>query len=395
MNDTYGHEHGDKALKIISEILCSSIVPGELAARAYADHFVLLLKCEDKEVLTQRMRELCAKISDRISLNQDYRVLFKTGICPFQAGDGDMNLDKVLDRSIYALSTLGQISENGVAFFSDKMAQAVEKEKSLERDMNKALQNGEFVPFYQPKVDLATKKIIGSEALARWKHPERGIIPPGEFIPFFEKNNFVVKLDLCIFETVCRQQRELINRGITPCPVSVNFSRLHIRHPEWCDKLTEIINRYSLSADLFELELTETIAEDDLALVKYATGKLKSNGFRISIDDFGAGYSSVQLLYRIPIDVLKLDRSCLSSTEAKLMEHEILSSLIRIAQANQIQVIWEGVENQQQEDFIKDHGCTCAQGFYYARPMPFEDYAVALRRGTVIAETAQESKNQA
>lgn len=384
MNDTYGRSHGDETLKSISEILEASLVQGELAARPYADHFVLLLKAGNADGLMARLTDLWQSASDRISQNQECRILFKTGVSLFDPQEPGMNVDKALDQALYAMNTLGRLSENGVAFFSREMSHAAEREKDLERCMNDALQQGEFVPYYQPKVDLATGKIIGSEALARWFHPVRGLIPPGDFIPFFEKNNFIIKFDFSIFEAVCRHQNRLLELGIQTCPVSVNFSRRHLRHPEWSDRLKEIVSRHALRTELFELELTETVAENDLSLLSAAACKLKADGFRISIDDFGAGYSSLQLLYRIPIDVLKLDKSCLSSVRAPLMEHEILSSLIDIAQRNQIQVIWEGVENQQQEDFIKQHGCTRAQGFYYARPMPFEEYASVLRKGTLF-----------
>lgn len=252
--------------------------------------------------------------------------------------------------------------------------------------MHAALERREFVAYFQPKVDLDDHRIIGAEALVRWRHPKLGLIPPGDFIPFFERNGFVTKLDLYMFEQACRCQRALLDEGIEPAPVSVNFSRRHLRAGDWSEKLIAIAEKYGLSTRLFELELTETVAEEDFGLVVAASQRIKSRGFALSIDDFGSGYSSVQLLYRIPIDVLKLDKSCLSEKGARRIEREIVKSIIQIALDNGIRVIWEGIETPAQEAFIRQYGCRYAQGYLYWRPMPFEEYARLLKEQNARAQ---------
>lgn len=375
INDTFGHAQGDALLKAIAEIMYQNLKEKELAARAYADHFVVLLHCnEDK--LVERLHSLWNDMESSINAFQSHSIFFKTGI--YCITEGDTDIEKVIDGAIYALNTLGILSENSCVYYNESMRMQIKKEKEIEHDMNRALENYEFEAYYQPKFDIMTQKIIGAEALVRWCHPGKGMIPPGEFIPFFEKNNFVLKLDLYIFEEVCKRQRQLLDEGIEPMVVSVNFSRRHLKINNWMDMLLEITKRYQVPTNLLELELTETIAEENFDLITLAANNLRRCGFRLSIDDFGSGYSSIQLIYQIPISVLKLDKSCFHENGSSRIESSIIQSLIKIAHENDIHVIWEGVETPEQAETVKRYGCRFVQGFLYARPMPFADYRAKL-----------------
>lgn len=372
INDTFGYEEGDQVLVSISELLHRFLSKSESFARVYADHFVLLLKYTTFEELDRRIALLEQHLT---SLSQEmknkYSFIFHGGIYLFSSKEKKIEI--AIDRANYAKDTIQDASRTVFAYYDDRMRSRIIKNKQLERRMYPALQNQEFIPYLQPKINLVTGELAGAEALVRWKTPD-GAISPGEFIPFFEQNGFVVHLDLYIYEEICKKLREWIQSGQTVVPISCNFSRLHIKNPQFSEQLEEIANRYQIPHHLLELEITESVAIEDKQALLACLKLLKELGFIISIDDFGAGYSSLGLIQNLPIDVLKLDRNFVINGLRGDLEKDLVEALINIPSKHKISVICEGIETKSQEEFIKKIGCQLAQGFLYDKPMPIVDF---------------------
>ncbi len=383
INDTLGHDIGDRVLQGIKSYLTTKIHKGEMCSRVYADNFVLLLDHKTGEV-TDRLDDIFETVRKGDSKSRiEYNIILRAGI--YNITSEDDNLKSIIDRAIYAKSSLPELAASDYIYYDDNMKLDLQREKELERDMNLALINGEFEVYFQPKVDIYSKRIVGAEALVRWMHPTRGMVFPDEFIPFFEKSGFIIKLDMYMFDRLCRYQRELIDNGIDVVTISCNFSRKHLHRNDWPERLNEVLEKYKLDADLFEIEITETVSEEQFDMVASMVKRLKDSGYKIAIDDFGSGYSSIQLLYKIPIDVLKMDKSCISVDSVDTMETEIITSIINIAHSHGISIIWEGVENKSQERLIKDLGGRYVQGFLYARPMDYTHYRLLTQQGFDMA----------
>ncbi|MEG2455526.1 MAG: EAL domain-containing protein, partial [Oscillospiraceae bacterium] len=247
-------------------------------------------------------------------------------------------------------------------------------EQGITNEMNFALDHRQFEIYLQPLYNIHTKLPCGAEALVRWMHPQKGIISPGRFIPIFERNGFITKLDYYVWERACQCLHGWIARGLTPLPLSVNVSRVNVYNPNLTETLLELVNRYGLEPALLHLELTESAYTDNPVAMKKVMGQLQRHGFTIVMDDFGSGYSSLSLLKDIELDVLKIDMQFLSKTEVPGRGENIIASVIRMAKWLNIPVVAEGAETAQQVDFLRSVGCDYVQGYFFAKPMPVEDY---------------------
>ena len=254
-------------------------------------------------------------------------------------------------------------------------------EHALLHDVEAALERREFEVYFQPKCNMLTEKVVGAEALARWRHPTRGLIPPSSFIPLFERNGFIKQLDLYIWEETARRLRRWIDMGHRPLPVSVNISRTDILTMDVCAALEEILRRYRLEPSLLELEITESTYVNQPEAVIRTVERLMRRKFTILMDDFGSGYSSLNMLNNVNVDILKLDMRFLEHNGQK--SKDILESVVHMSKWLDLPLIAEGVEYQWQVDFLKELGCVYAQGFFFYRPMPAEDYEALLLDGRV------------
>ena len=252
------------------------------------------------------------------------------------------------------------------------MSLRLEREQEIINEMNHALEAGQFCIYLQPKYDLEKSMLCGAEALVRWIHPEKGMVSPGEFIPIFEKNGFIAKLDYYIWEMVCKQLQIWMKQGMQPKPISVNVSRVNLCNPQIVDRITELTKRYEIPPELFQLELTESAYMDNPVVMKQVIKKLRSNGFTILMDDFGNGYSSLSILKDMEIDILKIDMSFFGDSEIPGRGENIIASVVRMAKWLNIPSIAEGVERKDQVNFLRGVGCEFVQGYYFARPMPIE-----------------------
>ena len=241
--------------------------------------------------------------------------------------------------------------------------------------MHKALVNQEFVMYLQPKHSISTGRIIGAEALARWIHPQKGMISPADFIPVFEKNGFIIKLDQFIWESACKEIRKMIDKGLDVVPISVNISREYIQTFDCVSYILGLVKKYDIPINLLELEITETA---DATGIQGVVAKMKQAGFTMLMDDFGSGYSSLNMLKTTQFDVLKIDREFLSEFMDSDRGRKIIEHTISMSQDIGLDIIAEGVETKEQAQFLSDCGCDAAQGFFYSKPITVSEFEERL-----------------
>ena len=378
VNDLYGTKKGDELLIFIAGLLRAEMADGKgVYGRIGGDVFCL---CAD--LPRDRIEALVGRVTARLA---DYplphRIVPSFGVC--EVDSLDTPIDVLCDWANLALETVKGNFLQRYAYYDGTLREKILEEKDIESRMHDALLEGQFVLYLQPKVDIRSSRIIGSEGLVRWLHPAEGLIPPDRFIPLFEKNGFVVRLDEHIWEQACMTLRRWIDQGFTPAPVSVNVSRLHLHDPHLCRKLRELVGRYGLPPRLLELELTESVFLENGSALFDAIRELRSYGFRFLMDDFGSGYSSLNMLKSIPVDFIKLDREFLNEEVATDRGKTVIQFSIALARKMGIEVIAEGVESEEQAAFLLRSGCACAQGYLYARPMPVPDFeTLAFRTET-------------
>ncbi|MEA4922877.1 MAG: EAL domain-containing protein [Eubacteriaceae bacterium] len=330
INDIHGYEEGDKLLRAISRGIEEHLTSGEYYAREYADRFVILFRYSDFDDNEKRLDTMLDDLTSMIHNETNYNSVFHGGLYIFEPGETD--IPQALDMANYAKSTLVDSLITEYSYYDSTLRSMIINEREMENSMQNALETGQFKLYLQGQINIKTGKLIGAEGLVRWEHPERGLLLPSEFVPFFEKTGFIVEVDYYIFEEACKFIRNAIDSGRTPVRISTNFSRLHLNNPDFTANLTAIAEKYDVPKDLLELELTETIAVEDMLILKTTCDKIRAAGFRIAIDDFGSGYSSINLLQNINIDMLKLDRSFILSGLAGSREELIMSNVIRTAQ---------------------------------------------------------------
>ena len=265
------------------------------------------------------------------------------------------------------------------ALYSEDMRQTAIEEKKMENDMEKALENKEFKLYLQPQVDLKTKKIVSAEALVRWSDPEKGMIPPFKFIPLFEKNGFISKLDYFIWEESIKTLAKWRENSQIMVPISINLSRVDIQKEGLIEAMIQLFEKYSMLPKWVKAEVTESACLENDKIIMEKMGILKKHGLKIAIDDFGSGYSSLHMLKEMPIDILKIDKSFLNYTGEMTEKDEILiRDVVDLGKDMKMQIIVEGVETLEQSDFLEGIGCDIAQGYYYGRPMPVAEFEALL-----------------
>ena len=374
INDIHNFSKGNFLLCAVADKLAAFIddKKGELACRMTADHFAVLLSVKDRENPGERIRALDVQLSRFNNIGLNSHISFSCGIYRIKPGD---TINTAVNYAHYAQVSQRRASYNTYTCFDDNLIERIRTNRVIEREMNDALAGGQFVPYFQPKVSVATGEIVGAEALTRWQHPEKGTVAPNDFIPLFEKNNFIIQLDLSIFERVCLLLRKLMDEKRKVFPCSCNFSHNHFMDHSLPEKLLAIATRHRIPTNLLEIEITETSVIYDIDAVIDITRKLREAGFRISLDDFGVGYSSINLLCQISIDTIKLDKSFLDQSSILPCKRSLIEGIIDIAANLDIDVLCEGVETAMQATFLKQAGCTMAQGYYYGRPVPYDEFS--------------------
>ncbi|WP_294448671.1 EAL domain-containing protein [uncultured Ruminococcus sp.] len=371
INSFFGNVGGDKLIKYMAKHIRDFAKTTECCTfgRIDADVFGIFTPYQGKEHTIEQIEQAVSRMK---ALTPNYNIMLVYGV--YIVTDRELPISQMCDRAALAAKTVKGHYMKNYAFYDDKMRLSLENEQNIINEMSDALENHEFVPYYQPKYDVKTNKPVGAEALARWIHPTKGFISPGVFIPIFEKNGFISKLDLYIWECVCKQLKEWKDRGVPLFPVSVNVSRVNLYNPNLSKIIIELTKKYDVDPKYFNIEITESVYTDKNILIDEMTNQLRSNGFTILMDDFGSGYSSLNVLKDIQVDVLKMDMMFMFKAKYEGRAETIISSVIRMAKWLNIPVIAEGVDKAEQVDFLRSVGCDFIQGFYFAKPMPAKDY---------------------
>ena len=309
---------------------------------------------------------------------QYYKISVKAGIRQIGPEDDRTDLVVFVDQSSLARKSIKDSISETQAYYDEDMKRTLETENAIERRMEEALANREFQVYLQPKYDLHTEKIKGAEALVRWIDPEKGLVPPDQFIPLFEKNGFVLKLDFYVYEEVLKRMAKWKAEGRELICVSVNVSRVHVGTADFFEKLNRLLETYQIPKKKFELELTETIMGGEGSDTREFILECKREGYPVSIDDFGSGYSSLNLLKDLPVDILKIDKGFLDEAEGSKRSTIIVEQVVEMAKRMDIATVCEGVETEKQVKFLKRIGCDMAQGYLFSRPVPMDEFEAML-----------------
>lgn len=367
INEMFGYDKADELLKAMAEEL-SKLAENKdgLCGRISADKFIVFLPNQQdiiNEFYTKKLRK------KRIIPSEIY---LHYGI--YIIRDTKKPIAQMIDCAQLAQKEVKGNYDNCVNFYDEKLKQKILREQEIINTMAKALEEREFVTYLQPQYDYKTGAITGAEALVRWISSTKGFVSPGDFIPIFETNGFIIKLDEYVWEEACRQIRDWIDRGYPPVPISINVSRVDLLEGAVADKLVGLIEKYNLTSDLLRVEITESAYIDNPQKLIMEITRLRDEGFVIEMDDFGSGYSSLNILKDVPISVLKTDLKFLTDTGVSNSKYKILEVITQMAYHMGLKVIAEGVETKEQADYLQSIGCRMMQGYYFSKPVPIWEF---------------------
>ncbi len=383
INDLYGRDVGNRMLRYLADFQNRISQEGEVSGRICEDAFVALRKYQSRQEIELRFEGTAQQLAIfPETFSRGYKAELYGGAYLLDPADGNLTLNDMLDRAIAAheeVKLWGGTKRFGI--YSREMREQKLWEAEVESQMGAALENNEFRVYLQPKIDIQHgDRVLGAEALVRWSSPEKGLIPPGRFIELFEKNGFIVELDKFVFERACRYYKEAVLDGDLPAFVlSVNVSRLGLMQPDFMRAYTSIKEAYCIPDGHIELEFTESLVFGDHALFKTIVAECKRNGFLCSMDDFGAGYSSLNILKSIHVDVLKLDRQFFLYGNDGERGQELVKNIIAMAKALHMKTVAEGVDEKSQVEQLRTMGCDAIQGYVFAKPMPAEDFGQFMK----------------
>ncbi len=388
LNDTPGHDCGDILLQQVAERLRQSVRGGDTVARLGGDEFVVMLQGlgERQDEVATHAEQVGEKILAVLNMpyligGQEYHGTPSIGVALF--GEHEQRVEELLKRADLAMYQAKEAGRNTLRFFDPAMQALVAAHSALEGEMRLALRLGQFVLHYQPQYD-GCGTLIGVEALVRWAHPERGLIPPGEFIPLAESGGLILPLGQWVLETACAELARWPGADETrPPSVAVNVSARQFRHPDFVDNVLGALQRGGLSAQQLKLELTESLLLENVEETIARMVQLKSHGVGFALDDFGTGYSSLSYLKRLPLDQLKIDRSFVRDVLSDPNDAAIARTVIALGQTLGLYVLAEGVETEAQRAFLVEHGCHAFQGYLFGRPQPLE--ALTVRQVPALA----------
>ncbi|MEG4270476.1 EAL domain-containing protein [Microcoleus sp. M2_B4] len=370
VNDTLGHPVGDLLLQSVSRRLTKCLRVGDSMARWGGDEFtVLLYNINTPEEATK----ICQLIIQSLSSPFDFEGLelyikasLGIALAPYDGEDAETLL-KNADAAMYKAKQKGR---NNYQFYTQAIGSKVSEDLNLENHLYKALKNSEFVLHYQPQINLNTGKIVGMEALIRWEHPERGLIPPDRFIPLAEETGLICQIDEWVMRTACLQNRAWQLLGLPPMRIAVNLSARQFLQPHTVQTIAEILSETKLNPEYLEIEITESIAMTDVSFTVSVLQQLQDMGIHISLDDFGTGYSSLWSLKNFPLNNLKIDKSFVADLVTGSSGATIVKLAIALGQGLNLQVIAEGVETAEQLAFLRSHQCDIGQGYFFSKPIP-------------------------
>lgn len=373
-NEWYGRKAGDEFLANIGTHLKNAQDEHQGIAGYMGDDDFCIILPNDKAVIMRLQNEIMGYVK-RYAGNAGFLPAF--GI--YEIEDFTLTVSMMYDRASVALSSVKGNFAQRISWYDSRMMRKMEEEHKLLTEVQRALEEEQFIFYAQPKCDMQTGKIVGLESLVRWKHPERGIVPPSEFIPLLESNGFIASLDLYIWEKVCECMKMWIDKGYKVIPISVNVSRIDIYTLDIVSHFKELVEKYELEPELLEVEITESAYAEEYKVISEVVTRLQEAGFTVLMDDFGSGYSSLNMLKDVNVDILKLDMKFLEADDQNESKGiEILEAVIRMARLMNMRIIAEGVETREHVEMLLDMGCVYGQGYYFYRPMPIDVFETML-----------------
>lgn len=393
INDMFGADSGDRVLSFMHKVILENLRPTEFVARLNADNFCILVENGDPQELEKRFDKITEEINNtELGSKERYIIKFSVGV--FAINNPSIDMIAALDFANTARQKINESERHeymSLSYFSTEERQRLLREKEIDNRKEDALKNGEFVVYYQPKYDIKARKPAGAEALVRWKDPIRGMIPPGDFIGAFEQSGFILQLDLYVFGQVCRMLRQHISEGIKPVPISVNMSVLVLEFPDMLENYAHVFRNYDIDPSLIEIEFTETMVFKDMKALLSIIGRIHELGFKCSLDDFGSGYSSLNLLKDIPVDTLKMDRGFFTSGADERSKY-VISSVIQLAKGLNMHTVAEGVETMSQVNILDKYDCDLVQGYVFSRPIPEDDFRRLLIDSYGVSDGGKDKK---
>ena len=391
-------EEGKRILYRISSVIDQCLIKKEeVSAHVSSSSFVILMEAPNDDIVRNRFRAMLERLSTVDTTGNTQQMaghpdVFRT--FTFQAGaqiiepnivEGkkqrrrDTELERYYNNAVTAKATLESASDSGIAFFDDKLMENEKWTELVEEHQQKALDNEEFIVFYQPKYSPDKAELVGAEALVRWQSPEFGFVPPGRFIPIFETNGFVTAIDHYMICHVAQDQKRWLDAGMKCVPVSVNVSRAHFAESDLAEQIKNMVDEVGTPHELIEIELTESAFFDDKDAIIQIIERLKEYGFSVSMDDFGSGYSSLNSLKDMDLDVLKLDAEFFRGNADEERKEAVVSEAIKLAKRLNMRTVAEGVEAKEEVEFLERQGCDMIQGYYFAKPMPKDEYEERMK----------------
>ena len=372
-NDAFGREAGDRLLKESAANMKSLLGSHSICGRYGADRFMFLEEREKEK--SDREQFFLGKYMNRPKNMENVAVNW--GI--YEIYDRSIPVEQMCDRALLAADSIKGQYNQPFAIYDDNLRNKLMREKAIVDAMEIALAEEQFIVYLQPKYRLDDERMVGAEALVRWIHPEWGFMSPGEFIPLFEKNGFIPCLDQYIWEKVCMLLRDWKEQGHPLLPISVNVSRADVYQSHIVDTFSDLIRKYDIDPAYLHLEITESAYTENTSQIISTVEELHKRGFIIEMDDFGSGYSSLNMLSQMTLDILKLDMKFIQNELAKPVEQSLLNDIISMAHRLHLSVVAEGVETKEQEERLQKVGCDYAQGYYFAKPMPVKEFEELLK----------------
>ena len=379
IEEIFGVDEYLRAVHYLWEAVEQETREGELCGHKEADLFYAILKYENDEIVKQRIQ----RINDDVKMKIEHGELFydikiSTGV--YILNNRRHSIERILYRGDVARKTIKGHHDKLCGFYTEEMKKEQVKNQEIENKMEKALARGEFYVCYQPKYNTQNKKIVGAEALVRWKMNGENVIPPSEFIPLFESNGFIKDLDKFVFEQVCKDVSTWLDKGLKVKPVSVNLSQMQLYNSNFIKEYAEILERYDLGSEYVQLELTETAMFDNPVVLAKIINQLHSMGFTILMDDFGTGYSSLNMLKDVEVDTVKIDKSFVDDIGNNQKVERIIATIISLVRSLNMHVVAEGVENEMQYKFLHLVECDEIQGYYFSKPISGKEYEILLEK---------------
>lgn len=373
--ETFGHAEANKALYFMSTVLSEAMQRDEAYCRYNTQNFILLMKYQSDEELKERILYLKNRIGsteENARINDKFTFNLIVGV--YCLSHLDMNIDDMIKNAGIAMENARSNKRSPFEFFRETAQGSKAESNEFEARMYDALHEKEFLVYLQPKFSLKDGTQTGAEALVRWMHPEKGLVFPGRFIPLFEKNGFIVELDMYILEELCRRLKLWIKLGYRPMPVSLNVSMHNFFNSDFVDRVNDIVNRYGVPASLLMIEISESDIAGSIELAKEIIERLKSEGYLVSMDNFGKTATSMNTLYQMQLDEVKIDRRFLLDMIDSERGQSVIDAVVGTAQKFNIPIVADGVENKSQAQLLRDIGCDMMQGFVFSEPLPEQEY---------------------